>query len=75
MKPYKLTPWARQKMTPELRDEIEQAIPAEYTVSLGRGTGGWACHIRTPESTLVGDAYGAPSVEEAFREARLNAGL
>ncbi len=65
------------KLTPELLAEIEQAVPADYTVSLGYSTDPtrWACHIRTPESTLVGDAYGAPSLEEAFREARLNAGL
>ena len=75
MKPYRLTPWARQKMTPELRAEIEAAIPDDYTVSLGRGSRGWACHIRTPASTLVGDAYGAPDMATAFREALLHAGL
>ena len=75
MKRYNLTPWARHSLTPELREAIETTIPDHYQVSLGRGQRGWACHIRTPESTLVGDAYGAPSLEDAFREARLNAGL
>ena len=66
---------ASEDDTDELRAEIEAGRPRDYTVSLGRGQRGWACHIRTPESALVGDAYGAPSLEEAFREALLNAGL
>lgn len=67
---YRLTPWAAQKLTPELRDIIETAQPRDYLVTLGRGTSGWTCRILSPrQEGVLAEAYGEPSPMVAFMAA------
>ena len=68
---FQLTPWARRAMTDELRSAIEGAQPAELLVTLGRGTAGWTCRILSPRREgVMGEAYGAGTMESAFRQAQ-----
>jgi len=67
---HRLTPWAAQQLTPELRAAIEAGEPGDLLVTLGRGQSGWTCRLLSPRHTgVVGEAYGAPTVAAAYEAA------
>ena len=66
MKLYKLTPWARANLDEDIRKAIESEEPADYRVTLGRGVSGWTCRILTDDLRIVGEAYGAHRLGDAF---------
>ena len=67
---YRLTPFAAQKMTPELREIIEAAEPRDYLVTLGKATDSWTCRILSPrQEGVMAEAYGQPSPLVAFMTA------
>jgi hypothetical protein len=67
---WRLTPWAAQQITPELREAIEAAEPRDLLVTLGRGSSGWTCRLLSPrQEGVVGEAYGAASMKTAYEGA------
>lgn len=69
---HRLTPWAAQRLSPELRETIEAAEPRHFLVTLGRGSAGWTCRILSPRKEgVMAEHYGAASLEQAFGVAYL----
>ena len=67
---YRLTPFAYRALSPDLRDVIEAAKPADYLVTLGRSGPGWTCRILSPrQEGVLAEAYGEPSPMVAFMAA------
>jgi hypothetical protein len=66
VKLYRLTPWARANLEEDMRKAIESEQPDDYLVTLGRGVTGWTCRILTPGLRVVGEAYGAHRLGDAF---------
>ena len=66
MKLHRTTPWARANLDEAILRAIESEEPADYLVTLGRGVSGWTCRILTAEERIVGEAYGAHRIGDAF---------
>jgi len=65
---HRLTPWAAQQITPELRAAIEAGEPGDLLVTLGRGQLGWTCRLLSPrQAGVLGEGYGGASMAEAYR--------